>query len=176
MAYLRRGLESELGRSGETAARVAALWVLSCSVVSDSLQPWTVAHQAPLSVDFPGKNTGVGCCFLLWGIFLTQGSNLCVLHWQADSLSLSPLAIHYPLLSLRKVPGTSVAFSQIPIQSKPHSVLRTNHPVVYASIPFHRRGYTPIKTEVATHPLHSSNLKARRALGHNLILILKANV
>ena len=23
--------------------------------------PWTVAHQAPLSWDFPGKNTGVGC-------------------------------------------------------------------------------------------------------------------
>ena len=27
--------------------------------------PWTVAHQAPLSMDFPGKNTGVGCHFLL---------------------------------------------------------------------------------------------------------------
>ena len=22
---------------------------------------WTVAHQAPLSMDFPDKNTGVGC-------------------------------------------------------------------------------------------------------------------
>ena len=35
--------------------------------------PWTVAHQAPLW-DFPGKNTGMGCHFLLQGIFLTQGS------------------------------------------------------------------------------------------------------
>ena len=26
-----------------------------------------------------GKNTGVGCHFLLWGIFLTQKSNLCLL-------------------------------------------------------------------------------------------------
>ena len=26
--------------------------------------------------DFPDKNTGVGCHFLLQGIFLTQGSNL----------------------------------------------------------------------------------------------------
>jgi len=25
--------------------------------------PWTVAHQAPLSMDSPGKNTGVGCHF-----------------------------------------------------------------------------------------------------------------
>ena len=28
--------------------------------------------------DFPGKNTGVGCPFLLQGIFPTQGSNLCL--------------------------------------------------------------------------------------------------
>ena len=31
----------------------------------------------------PGKNTGVGCHFLLQLIFLTQGSNPCALHWQA---------------------------------------------------------------------------------------------
>ena len=30
--------------------------------------------------NFPGKNTGVGCHFLLQGIFLTQGSNLHLLH------------------------------------------------------------------------------------------------
>ena len=30
--------------------------------------------------DFPGKNTGVGCHFLLQGIFLDQGSHLCLLH------------------------------------------------------------------------------------------------
>ena len=42
--------------------------LLSCSVVSDSFAaPWTVAGQAPLSMDFPGKNTGVGCHFLFWG-------------------------------------------------------------------------------------------------------------
>ena len=39
--------------------------------------------------DSPGKNTGVGCNFLLQGIFLTQGSNLSLLHWQVDSLPLS---------------------------------------------------------------------------------------
>ena len=44
-------------------------------------QPW----------NFPGKNTGVGCHFLLQGIFLIQGSNprlLCLLHWQVGSLPL----------------------------------------------------------------------------------------
>ena len=40
----------------------------------------------------PGKNTEVGCHFLLQGIFQTQGSNLhllCLLHWQAGSLPLA---------------------------------------------------------------------------------------
>ena len=53
---------------------------------------WTVAHQAPLSMDSPGKNTGVGYHALLQGIFPTQGLDLrvlCVLHWQADSLALA---------------------------------------------------------------------------------------
>ena len=55
--------------------------VLSHSVVSDSLQlHWTVAHQAPLSMDSPGKNTGMGCHALLQGTFLTQGLNMCLLH------------------------------------------------------------------------------------------------
>ena len=36
--------------------------------------------------DFPGKSTGVGCHFLLQGIFLTQGSNPQLPHWQADFL------------------------------------------------------------------------------------------
>ena len=37
-----------------------------------TLQSWTVAHQAPLSMGFPGDNTGVGCHFLLQDIFPTQ--------------------------------------------------------------------------------------------------------
>ena len=43
--------------------------------------------------DPPGRNTGVGCHALLWGIFLTQTSNPCLLrlpHWQAGSLPLAP--------------------------------------------------------------------------------------
>ena len=39
--------------------------------------------------DFPGKNTGVGCHFLLQGIFLDQGSDLSFLHLQAGYLPLS---------------------------------------------------------------------------------------
>ena len=39
--------------------------------------PWTVAHQPR---GFQGKNTGVGCHFLLQGIFPTQGSNMGLPH------------------------------------------------------------------------------------------------
>ena len=61
--------------------------LFSRSVVSDSfVTPWTVVHQAPLSMEFPGKNKGLGCHFLLQGIFLTQGSKLHLLHWQVGSL------------------------------------------------------------------------------------------
>ena len=39
--------------------------------------------------DFPGKNTGMGCQFLLQNIFPTQQSNPHLLNWQVDSLPLS---------------------------------------------------------------------------------------
>ena len=38
---------------------------VSLSVVSNSVTPWTVAHQAPLSMEFTGHNPGVGCHSLL---------------------------------------------------------------------------------------------------------------
>ena len=41
-----------------------------CDPMDCSLCPW----------NFPGKSTGVGCHFLLQGIFLTQGSNPGLLH------------------------------------------------------------------------------------------------
>ena len=66
----------------------------SLSGVRFSVAPWTLARQTPLSVEFSSRNTGVGCHFLLEGIFLTQGSNpylLCFLHWQSDSLPIAPL-------------------------------------------------------------------------------------
>ena len=38
--------------------------------------PWSVAHQAPLSIGFSRQKTGVCCHFLLQGISPTQGLNL----------------------------------------------------------------------------------------------------
>ena len=61
------------------------------SVLSDSLQPHgplPTRLLCPLSS--PGKNTGVGCHFFLQGIFLTQGEDALLLHWQANSLPHEP--------------------------------------------------------------------------------------
>ena len=40
-------------------------------------------------MEFSRKYWRVGCHFLLQGIFLTQGLNICLLQWQADSLPMS---------------------------------------------------------------------------------------
>ena len=44
--------------------------------------------------NFPGKNTGVGCHFLLQGIFPNQGLNPGLLHWQVDSSPLVTWEAH----------------------------------------------------------------------------------
>ena len=53
---------------------------------------------------FPGKNTEVGCHFLLQGIFPNQRSNvclLCLLHWQVDFLTLCHLGSPFHFLNKR---------------------------------------------------------------------------
>ena len=83
-----------LGSPNESQKREQCVCVCVCvySVVSDSLWPprlWPTRLFSPW--DFPGKNTGVGCHFLLQEVFRIQRLNshlLCLLHWQADS---SPL-------------------------------------------------------------------------------------
>ena len=54
---------------------------VSRSVVSDSLPPHGLQPTRLLCPwDSPGKSTGVGCHFLLQGIFVTQESNLGLLY------------------------------------------------------------------------------------------------
>ena len=79
-------------------------WLMfSCSVVSDTLLPFRLFPARFLHPwDFPGKNTGVGCHFLLQEIFPTQESNpgLCLLCWQMYSLLLSHLGSPYHWVNL----------------------------------------------------------------------------
>ena len=59
----------------------------SCQILCDPMDyglPASSVHGI-----FPGKNTGVSCHSLLHGIFLNQEGIPCLLHWKADSLTLS---------------------------------------------------------------------------------------
>ena len=67
--------------------------ILSSSVMSDSVTPWTVARQAPLSMGFSRQE--------YWSELLCpppgdlpdpgiQPVSLCLLHWQAGSSPLAP--------------------------------------------------------------------------------------
>ena len=62
------------------------LFMKLCLILCDSFDcrlPGSSVHGI-----FPGKNTGVGCHFLIHRLFPTKGSNLCLLHWQVESLPL----------------------------------------------------------------------------------------
>ena len=60
---------------------------LSCAQLFAT--PWTVAPQAPLSMGFSRQEYWSGLPFPSPRIFLNQGSNPCLLHWQAAPLPLS---------------------------------------------------------------------------------------
>ena len=67
--------------------RNLGLLLSSRSVVSNFLWPHGLQSARLLCPwNFPDKNSGAGSHFLLQGIFLTQGSNPCLLHWQVGSL------------------------------------------------------------------------------------------
>ena len=77
------------------AVTAEAWWCLEWSEVKSLSRvrlfatPRTVAYQAPSMGYFPAKNTGVGCHFLLQGIFPTQGSNPGLLHCRQTLYHLS---------------------------------------------------------------------------------------
>ena len=66
---------------------VKVLITQSCPTLCDPMdcgQPGSSVHRISQT-----GNTGVGSYSLFQGIFPTQGSNPCLLHWQADSLALN---------------------------------------------------------------------------------------
>ena len=65
-------------KMGSVCVLVTRLWL--------SATPWTVAHQAPLSVEFSRQESWP----FFRGVFLTQRWNLSLLPFQADSLQSEP--------------------------------------------------------------------------------------
>ena len=64
---------------------------------------------------FPGKNTGVGCHFLLQGIFPTQGSNPCLLHCRQTLYHLSHQGSPVSLKTTLKLGFLSSAAKFVPL-------------------------------------------------------------
>ena len=79
--------------------------------------PWTAAHQVPRPWDSPGKNTGVGCHFLLQGYFPTQGWNLGFLHCRQILHQLSyegsPIRISQKVFKKEKLSSSRIHYCYI---------------------------------------------------------------
>ena len=78
-----------LRRVGSVAHCAFALCVPGASGVADSATPWTVAHQAPLSMGFSRQEYWSGLPFPPPGGLLDPGTDpesLCLLHWQVGSV------------------------------------------------------------------------------------------
>ena len=71
-----KNLERKKVKSLSRARLFATPWIVACTKL---LRPW----------DFQGKSTGVGCHFLLQGIFPTQGSNPGLSHYRQTLYHLS---------------------------------------------------------------------------------------
>ena len=106
----------------------------------------------------PGENTGVGCRFLLWGVFMTHGLNPLLqhlLHWQGDSLPQGHL----------RSPKSSVQFSSVT-----QSCLTLSNPMNCSTpgLPVHHQLPKSTQTHVhwfgdaiqPSHPLSSLSLPA----------------
>ena len=103
-----------------------------CSFVFDSLNPWTVACQAPLSMELSRQETEVGCNSLLRGMSLWQISSFIWQNSKPDSIapvqfsSVPQLCLTLPSLN---EPGLPTRDRTQPAETPSHTVflLSTYH-------------------------------------------------
>ena len=75
--------------------------------------PWTVAHQAPLSMGFSRKNIGVGCHFLLHhnlhfsSVQFSSVTQSCPTLCDPMNCSMPGLPVHHQLMSIESVMPSS---------------------------------------------------------------------
>ena len=81
----------------KTFSQRSPLWLRDLNYITCSVTELCLTLCDPMDYSLPGSSIHgilqariLECChFLLQGIFPTQGLNLCLLHWQVDSLPLS---------------------------------------------------------------------------------------
>ena len=120
----------------------------SCLTICDAMDysPWTIG---PLSMGFSSKNTGMGCHFLLQGIFLIQGLNQGLLHcrqilyiwatgnsWSSHSVQLLSHIWLYetPQIAARQASlSITISWSSRKLMSI-ESVMPSSHLILYRSL------------------------------------------
>ena len=104
----------------------------SCSVMSDSLWPHGLYPTRLLHPwDFPGKNTGVSCHFLLQGIFPTQGSNPGLPHCKQMLYCLSHQESYHPVtqvISFSTPIWIHLEINLLHLQNRPQNSAISFHP------------------------------------------------
>ena len=89
-----------------TSVLVAQLCLTFCNA-------WTLTHQAPLSMEFSSKNTGVNSHSFLQGILPTQGSNPCLLHCrQILTVRATREASAFTRLACNSLPNRQISFKR----------------------------------------------------------------
>ena len=83
--------------------------------------PWTVACLAPLSMGYPRQEYWSGLPFPSPGALSNPGTDLLLLHWQADSLPLSHLG--NPSWEVDKAVQDLTASESLSIENSPPKLL-----------------------------------------------------
>ena len=90
--------ENSMIRATKMLCSVSCLVTQLCPILCDPMDCSPLGSS--VHGDSPGKNIGVGCHTLLWCIFLTQGSNLPLLHpvgffipehWEAQKINYTSI-------------------------------------------------------------------------------------
>ena len=103
--------------SGPWQNLVCVCQSLSCVPLFET--SWSAACQAPLSIEFSRQEYWCGLPFPSQGIFLTQGLNPHLLHYQEDSLPLSHVGSPPGRIRDQQSPLMANPSEQQPSQSKP---------------------------------------------------------
>ena len=121
---------------------ISDIAVQSLSDVWLSETPWIEATSLLCPWYFPGKNTGVGCHFLLQEIFPTQRLNQRLMHWEVVVQSLSRVQLFATSWTATNQASLSFTISQsllkfLSIESVMPSNYLTCHPLssIFSSCP-----------------------------------------
>ena len=110
--------------------------------------PWTEPARFLCPWEFPGRNNGVGCHFLLQGIFPTQGLNPGLLHCRQILYCLSHKG--NPIINTLKLTSFFLSWSLIP------------HPGIKPRpLPWQPRAITPRTPGNSPGDLPNSGIKSR---------------